>query len=452
MAVANVTDGGCTFRFADRVPERCICSVACHKVLRNARLLVCCGNHICETCLNHWLRTQGKLKKCPNCRREKFTHVEDLSIRREISNLKIRCTNGEEGCTWVGTMSNCKLKTHLATENGCGFIEVHCTNKCKKQLKRQDLTDHLAQHCPLRQCKCQHCGKEDTYQIITKKHCDECPSYPLDCPNECGVRGIKRAEVDQHRNECPLEPVECPFKEAGCQARLVRNELDSHMTANQQQHILTLMAAFREVKAELRASKTMQEVIATDVAIIQQSPEKQSSDLALASIKSQLELNNSLRLQRYGPPLTIRMINFSHYQRSGKVWYTPPFYCDPGYKMQLAVFANGIGAGASTHVSIALLLMKGEFDHQIPWPIRGLNLWLSIVSQVTALKEKLGLAAFQDRDKCTPANRVQRVLEREGVREVGKMEKFVNHQTLSIKVRNDSIVLKITCDWSPSPI
>ena len=224
------------------------------------------------------------------------------------------------------------------------------------------------------------------------------------------------------------------------------------MTANQQQHVLTLMAAFREVKAELRASKTMQEVIATDVAIIQQSPEKQSSDLALASIKSQLELNNSLRLQRYGSPLTIRMINFSHYQRSGKVWYTPPFYCDPGYKMQLAVFANGIGAGASTHVSIALLLMKGEFDHQITWPIRGLNLWLSIVSQVTALKEKLGLDAFQDRDKCTPANRVQRVLEREGVREVGKMEKFVNHQTLSSKVRNDSIVLKITCDWSPSPI
>ena len=184
MAVANVTDGGCTFRFADRVPERCICSVAYHKVLRNARLLVCCGNHICETCLNHWLRTQGKLKKCPNCRREKFTHVEDLSIRREISNLKIRCTNGEEGCTWVGTMS--KLKTHLETENGCGFIEVHCTNKCKKQLKRQDLTDHLAQHCPLRQCKCQHCERRTLTKPSLRSIVTSVPATPWTVPTTVG--------------------------------------------------------------------------------------------------------------------------------------------------------------------------------------------------------------------------------------------------------------------------
>ena len=334
----------------------------------------------------------------------------------------------------------------------CPLEAVECSS-CKKQLLQKDHADHLTQHCPLRKYKCQHCGKSNTYQTITEKHCDECPSYPLDCPNNCGARGIKRTEVDQHRRECPLEPVECPFKEGGCQAKLVRNELDSHMTANQQQHVLTLMAAFREVKAELRASKTMQEVIAADVAIIQQSPEKQSSDLALASIKSQLEINNSLRLQCDGPPLTIRMINFSHYQRSGKVWYTPPFYCDTGYKMQLAVFSNGIGAGASTHVSIALLLMKGEFDHRIPWPIQGIDLQLSIVSQKTASKEKLELESFLDCPKCTPVNGVQRVLKKEGVREVGKIEKFSHHKTLSSKVRNNSIVLEISCtDCSLLPV
>ena len=450
MAVAKVTDepqyGGYEYGFVDKVPERLICSIICHKVLRDARLIVCCGSHVCETCLNRWLRSQGKLRRplCPHCRRENSVHVEDLSIRREVDELKIRCTNGEAGCRWVGALSS--LKTHLESEKGCGFVEVYCTNKCKKELLRKDLTDHLTQHCPLRKYKCQHCGKEDTYQTITEKHYDECPSYPLDCPNTCGGRGIKRAEMSQHRIKCPLEPVECPFKEAGCQATLVCRELDSHMTTNQQQHLLTLMAAFREVKtsskAELRevktelrevkaefstvkeATKVMQEVIATDVAIIQRN-EKQQSVLALASIKSQLEIN-SFRLQRNGPPLTIRMINFSHYQRSG-VWYSPPFYCDAGYKMQLAVYTKGTGAGVSTHISITLVLMKGEFDHQIPWPFQ----------------KTCHPTPGCNPETCyiRPAFPVHRVLEEEGVRLLE--EEFVDYQTVSKRLLNDSILLRI---------
>ena len=228
MAVANVDEpqyGGYEYQFVDKVPERCVCSVICHKVLRDARLLVCCGKHICETCLNRWLRSQGKLRqqreKCPHCR-QNLTHVKDLSVIQEVNDLKIHCTNGKEGCSWVGALSN--LKTHLESEKGCGYVEVHCTNKCNKELKRKVLTDHLIQHCPLRKYKCQYCGQEDTYQTITEEHYGECPDYPLDCPNKCGVRGIKRAEMSQHRSECPLEPVECPFKEAGCQAKLVRIE------------------------------------------------------------------------------------------------------------------------------------------------------------------------------------------------------------------------------------
>ena len=455
MAVAKVPDepqyGGYEYEFVDKVPERYLCSIICHKVLRDARLLVCCGNYICESCLNHWLRSQGKHRQqstCPHCRKKNFTHVENLAIRREIKELKIRCTNGKAGCTWMGALSN--LKTHLDSEKGCGFVTVYCTNECKKQLKRKDLHTHLTQHCPLRKYKCQHCGQEDTCQTITEKHYGECPSYPLDCPNTCGGRGIKRAEMSQHRSKCPLEPVECPFKEAGCQATLVRRELDSHVTTNQQQHLLTLMAAFREVKtsskAELRevktelrevkaefsaakeATKVMQDVIATDVAIIQQN-EKQQSALALASIKSQLEIN-SFRLQCYGPPLTIRMINFSHYQRSGKVWHSPPFYCDPGYKIQLAVYANRTGAGASTHVSIALLLMKGEFDHQIPWPVQRTCHAIPMYTSV--------MQCF-----LRPAFPIQRVLEKEDMRELGRNEKFVDYQIVSKRLLNDSIVLEI---------
>ena len=66
------------------------------------------------------------------------------------------------------------------------------------------------------------------------------------------------------------------------------------------------------------------------------------------------------------------MTNFSLYKQTGKVWCSPPFYYGEGYKLCLAVYANGKGAGAGTHVSVELLLMKGEHDHKLKWREEGL--------------------------------------------------------------------------------
>ena len=39
--------------------------------------------------------------------------------------------------------------------------------------------------------------------------------------------------------------------------------------------------------------------------------------------------------------------------------------------MCLAVYANGVGKGAGTHVSVSLLLLKGAHDDQLKWPMKG---------------------------------------------------------------------------------
>ena len=380
MAVGNIPvlpqSGGYEYKFlVDEVPERFICLV-CTKVLRDPHLTEVCGQHFCETCLQQWFRKQGR-EVCPHCRSEgkKFVHITNRALKREIDDLKIYCTNHKVGCKWVGEL--CTLKTHLESEKGCDYIEVNCTNKCKAHVKRKDLADHLTQHCPLRKYKCQHCGeentyqiiterhygmcpnypldcpngcgarkmkqaemrqhrhicpqelvecpnsckctaeipsgigfiqrvmlimqagqasktqlrrkdlddhlthhcplrqykcqhcrKEDTYQTITERHYDKCPNYPLDCPDKCGAGGIKRAEMGLHRSMCPLEPVECPFKEAGCQVKLARREFDRHMATNQQQHLLTLMGAFREAKAELGATKKELSLVKRELRVV----------------------------------------------------------------------------------------------------------------------------------------------------------------------------------------
>ena len=61
------------------------------------------------------------------------------------------------------------------------------------------------------------------------------------------------------------------------------------------------------------------------------------------------------------------MNDYSLYKHTGKVWHSPPFYYKDGYKLCLAVYANGKGAGAGTHVSVELLQMKGEHDGKLRW-------------------------------------------------------------------------------------
>ena len=114
--------------------------------------------------------------------------------------------------------------------------------------------------CKYRPYKCEHCDHEDTYQAITvgtkykgwslfgtRSHYDECPEYPLPCPNKCGAKNIKRKDMAGHRESCPLEPLDCPFKDAGCTESIARKDMDSHMERNTQQHILKLFHSHQEL-------------------------------------------------------------------------------------------------------------------------------------------------------------------------------------------------------------
>ena len=81
-------------------------------------------------------------------------------------------------------------------------------------------------------------------------------------------------------------------------------------------------------------------------------------------------LSCSTTLKEIGDSVQLEMPKFSEYRRSGKVWHSPPFYYREGYKMCLAVYANGTGEGAGTHVSVSLLLLKGKYDDQLKWPMK----------------------------------------------------------------------------------
>jgi hypothetical protein len=52
-------------------------------------------------------------------------------------------------------------------------------------------------------------------------------------------------------------------------------------------------------------------------------------------------------------------------------FFSQPFYSHPnGYKMCARVYLNGDGSGKNTHLSIFLVLLKGEHDALLNWPFR----------------------------------------------------------------------------------
>ena len=161
--------------------------------------------------------------------------------------------------------------------------------------------------------------------------------------------------------------MECPFHEVGCNAQIVRREFDVHMSENQQNHLLVLLGAFEEKKQEL--SESQRQLGACQRELNECQKELHKTKLKLQDLETMKSVPKALK--DTCDDVTFFMPYFSLHKQTGKVWYSPPFYFDEGYKLCLAVHANGKGAGAGTHVSVELLQMRGEHDHKLNWGEEG---------------------------------------------------------------------------------
>ena len=338
---------------------------------------------------------------CTHTRTCTYTHALHTHTRThththtQTHTLQVRCSNKPKGCKWIGALE--QLSDHLESGKGCGYIEIECSNRCMEsigftvmKIKRKDLENHLKNECYLRACQCKYCGYENTYIAITgeskgrdtlkrsSNHYEICPEIPLECPNKCGVKDIKRKQLKDHHEKCPRERVACPFEEAGCKEQFVRRDVEKHVTTNQYQHMLLVMKGFEKMKRDLKEHKAqiaeMTKVMSVDTKCLRVSSDlKLTCSSALASIETHL---GSRELKVYDSFLVFRMIEFPQYKESGQVWHGLPFYlCIPQlksppskYKMCLAVNASGVGSGSGTHVSISLLLLPSEHDTESKWP------------------------------------------------------------------------------------
>ena len=206
--------GGYDYDFVESPADDLLCKI-CHFPARDPQQTnVCCGQTFCAVCLDQYV--DSKIldnKQCPYCKAESFTFMHDAKTKRIVGNLKVFCSHKSLGCTWTGELRS--LEQHLVKDidnrKGCPFTELQCSNGCGVVMQRRLIEGHLKSECELREVKCEYCNTTGSYQWINSSHCEECPKYPVECPNHCEVGHVRKEEISEHLEECLLAIVECPY-------------------------------------------------------------------------------------------------------------------------------------------------------------------------------------------------------------------------------------------------
>ena len=427
--------------FVERPPKavQCECPV-CLLVLREPHQVTCCGYSFCATCVK---RVQNDKNSCPTCNEADFTVFPDKRLKRSLNEYRVYCCQRGEGCDWVGELL--ELDRHLNLQPppekllvGCQFSEVDCTY-CIQPFQRRYVQAHQSDDCPKRPYACQHCNKyAATFNDVTQNHWPVCPFFPLSCPNNCELV-LQRQEVEHHMSrDCPLTLVLCYFHMVGCQARLARRDMPSHISENLTGHVLLQ----QKMLIQLQTTVTSQQTELTQYKLENQQLRKALSvserklQATLRRHESMLEIITCTGTL----PFEFTMTDFEQHKRAGDKWYSPSFYTHAcGYKMCIRVDANGWDCYRGKYLSVFDVLMQGDFDDDLEWPFQG-AITIQLLNQLEDSNHCTGiLSSTYSNDlvglqRVTSGERAQRAC--------GGMDAFVSHTQLSLDTDRNCQFLK----------
>ena len=389
--------GGYEYKFIDTPSDGLLCRI-CHLPSRDPFLSTCCGHNFCESCLDDYKRvTTFDTTTCPVCRDQGFLSVRNKLSGREIRNLHVMCANNERGCEWQGEVND--ISKHIGDDDaGCPFQDVACPNICGKVLQRQYLTNHVETKCPRRKVSCQYCHILGGHQFIEVKHKEECPKFPLTCPNVCEIGDVLCEDMEAHRKECPLEMVQCKYHGVGCEEKIMRKRRKDHEEEKMEEHLSLTKYRLTDAHQELSLTKSKLADVETELAgtksqlanslkqinqlmvVVNQTPipqEQNSSfrsygSLTISALKWSVKLIAMAAMIKSGDQVCPVIVNITELSKRLTAYFSDPFYThDEGYKMRLCVDAAGDGSGRGTRMSVFLYLMKGTHDDKVTWPLTG---------------------------------------------------------------------------------
>ncbi|XP_057300897.1 uncharacterized protein LOC130635558 [Hydractinia symbiolongicarpus] len=231
-----------------------------------------------------------------------------------------------------------------------GSSVYHVRNK-----KKKSYIDELMEGCepervyPDRACKrtimslmvrCYNFGNdcEWTGELGSlQDHIEQCQLVPVDCVNACGRSDIPRNQMNQHIDsdgDCPLAVVACRYSDVGCKFKCRRLDMVQHIQETIEQHLDLAHTRIRELEVR-------QENICMNGKFL-------------------------WKISNYD-----HLMKQSATKKDKEKLCSPPFYTGQyGYKLRAEAFLNGLGQGKGSHLSLYVVIMKGEYDAILPWPFK----------------------------------------------------------------------------------
>ena len=398
LAVLVMTDSvGYDCEFVEKPPTvvQSECPV-CLQILREPYQADCCGYAFCRVCIE---RVKAENTPCPCCKAEKFDKFEDKRLKRTLYEFKVYCSNKKQGCKWVGELG--QLDNHLNSNptqekqhDGCQYAQVKCFF-CLEFIHRPSIQFHQKDQCPKRPFSCVYCRIYDSvYEDVVNIHWANCNYYPVKCTNGCGTI-VKCKDLNTHISSvCPLTFVDCEFSHFGCNIKLPRKDMATHLMMFTTKHIslqveghIEVLSQLRQLKEESKKLHELKEVNKQQVRQLKKENKqlreenkqlrqltKENKQLELQVVKLTEDLKNLKWQLACSPacPIVFTMTNYEQHRLDNNVWHSPPFYThSTGYRMCMVVYANGYDEYEGTHTAAGVSLMKGKFDDQLQWPFRG---------------------------------------------------------------------------------
>ena len=236
------------YDFVQSQPDSYFFCPVSNLLLLDPHQTICCNEHLSREVAEEAKRNRDP---CPLCKEPSLQTMPDGFHKKRVLSLWVRCPYKESGCKWTGLLGALE-KPHLCEgqrEGECLYAELACPHSCGLSVQRSDLERHCASDCSRRPYTCDYCAFEGPYEDIVGIHWEEaCEEYPISCPNKCGEEGIARKKVIEHmENSCSNQIMECEFGFAGCDARIIAGEMESHLVEGQHAHLSMVAELCKEV-------------------------------------------------------------------------------------------------------------------------------------------------------------------------------------------------------------
>ncbi|XP_065916577.1 TNF receptor-associated factor 4-like [Dysidea avara] len=252
--------------------------------------------------------------------------------------------------------------------NTCPLEDVECPNHCSTVLQRQNLISHVETECPRRESECQYYHIKGEYQFTEGDHKEECPKFPLQCPNACEESSMPREKINEHKEVCPLEMVHCEYNNVGCEAKVMRKDQKLHEKEKMEDHLLLTKSKLDSVnQVNTEAMVKLEAQFDAKISKLEAQLEQKTqfiNDMLFNNLFWAKELEVSKTNKWDESPLQIvKLINYTEMIKEGTEWTTNYYFDNPtsynaAVHVEFHLVPAGRGVGKNIHLSIYICAGK----------------------------------------------------------------------------------------------